>query len=126
MEIPVWWFVLSGAFFLLNLIFFGVLIVALVRVMQTAKELKPKLDRLTDRVENISVKVDEIAETVNQTVKNVGQRTSSVAENAQIISTLGAANFGKYAPIFAALGSIIKGIQMFRSLRASMPAKRKK
>jgi methyl-accepting chemotaxis protein len=119
MTIPMWWLVVSGVFFFVNLIFFGVLIYALIQIMQVAKELKPKVDRISDRVDSISEKVDDMATTVNAALKNVSQKTTNIASSAEMISSIGAVNFGRYAPVIAALGSAVKAIQMLKQLGLS-------
>jgi hypothetical protein len=126
MEIPSIWLWLSGIFFLVNIIFFGVLIFALMKILQLSKELKPKVDRISDRLDSISEKVDSIATDLKQTVRNVGEKTTNVASSAEIISTLGAANFGKYAPILAALGTAVKGAQMLKQLGIGLPKRKRK
>ena len=118
MEIPAWWLILSGLFFTINLVFFIVLCIALVRMMKVAEELKPKVD-------SISVKVDEMATTLNETVKKVSEKTSSVAADAEMITHVGAENFGKYAPILATIGTVVKVVQIMRQLGIKMPSRRK-
>jgi phage-related minor tail protein len=125
MEIPAWWLILSGLFFTVNLVFFIVLCVALVRMMKVAEELKPKVDRISNRVDSISVKVDEMATTLNETVKKVSEKTSSVAADAEMITHVGAENFGKYAPILATIGTVVKVVQIMRQLGIKMPSRRK-
>lgn len=126
MTIPMWWLVVSGVFFFVNLIFFGVLIYALIQIMKVAKELKPKVDRISDRVDSISEKVDDMASTVNAALKNVSQKTTNIAQSAEMISSIGAVNFGRYAPIIAALGSVVKAAQMMKQLGVNFNRKKRK
>ena len=62
---------------LINAVFFVVLIVVLLRLMEASKELKPKVDRISDRLDSISAKVDDIATNVQSTVKDVGEKTAT-------------------------------------------------
>lgn len=126
MQIPSWWLILSGLFFVINAVFFVVLIVVLLRLMEASKELKPKVDRISDRLDSISAKVDDIATNVQTTVKNVGEKTATGADSLAMIAQLGTANFGKYAPLLAALGTAVKSVQMLRQLGIKMPTSKRR
>ena len=122
MEIPSWWLVVSGLFFVINAVFFVVLIFGLMKVLELSKELKPKVDRISDRLDSISAKVDDIATNVQSTVKNVGEKTSTGADSLAMIARLGSANFGRYAPALATLGTVMKAIQMLRASGLKFPS----
>lgn len=128
MEIPSWWLAISGLFFVVNAVFFVVLIIALLKVLELSKELKPKVDRISDRLDSISAKVDDIATNVQSTVKNVGEKTSTGADSLAMIAQLGSANFGRYAPALATLGTVVKAVQMLRASGIKFPtvARRKR
>lgn len=126
---PSWWLILSGLFFVVNAAFFVVLIVVLLKVLEVNKELKPKVDRISDRLDSISEKVDDIASSVQSTVKNVGEKTSTGADSLAMIAQLGSANFGRYAPALATLGTVVKAVQMLKAAGIkfpSMPRRRKR
>jgi phage-related minor tail protein len=124
MEIPSWWLILSGAFFAINLVFFGVFIKMLLELMKVIKELKPKVDRISDRVESISNKVDGMASTMQNTLANVGQRTTNVAESVDIFSALTTSGLSRYAPAIGILGTVVKGLMMAKQLGIKMPHRR--
>jgi hypothetical protein len=121
-EIPSWWLVVSGLFFVINAVFFVVLIFGLMKVLELSKELKPKVDRISDRLDSISAKVDDIATNVQSTVKTVGEKTSTGADSLAMIAQLGSANFGRYAPALATIGTIVKAVQMIRASGLKFPS----
>ncbi|HLO97552.1 MAG TPA: hypothetical protein VK171_03055 [Fimbriimonas sp.] len=126
-EIPTWWLVLSGIFFVASLAVLAVTFIMVIKLLEALKELKPKIDRLSDRVDAISMKVDNIADDVQSTVKRVGEKTTLVANSAEMISSLGVRGFEKYAPIISVVGLVIKAAQMAKaSGLLSLPSRRKK
>lgn len=126
-EIPTWWLVLSGIFFVGTLPVLAITFVIVLKLLEAIKELMPKVDRLADRVESIAAKVDNIADDVQVTVKRVGEKTTLVASSAEAITSLGVRGFEKYAPIISVIGLVIKAGQMAKaSGLLSLPSRRKK
>lgn len=124
MEIPTWWLVLSGIFFVASLAVLVVTFVMVLKLLEVIKQLQPKVDRLTDRVEAISVKVDHIATSVQSTVERVGEKTTNVASSAELISSIGVRGIERYAPVISMIGMGIKAFQMVRA--SGLLSRRKK
>jgi len=118
MQIPIWWLILSAVFFAMNIVFLGILVFALLQIMKTAAELKPKVDRLTERIETITVKVEEMSTTLNSTLKDLGAKTSHMAGHAEMLTGTVATNVGKFAPLFSAASTAFRVFQMIQGFRS--------
>lgn len=112
MQIPSAWLWISGIFFFVNILFFGILIFALVKLMQVAQEMKPKIERISDRVESISEKVDMIAGEVQGKVKDLSTTSSKFLSSAESFSMASSQLVGRFAPYIAGFGLILKAYQM--------------
>ena len=125
MQIPSWWLYVSGLFFLINAIFFCVLIFAMIKLLEVAKELKPKIDRISNRVDSISEKVDSIATDVQTRVKVIGDTSNKFASSAELLNSIANQGVTKYAPFIAVFGLVLKGVQLFQQSGIKIPAKKK-
>ncbi len=125
MQIPSWWLILSGLFFFINAVFFCVLIFAMIKLLEVAKELKPKIDRISDRVDSISEKVDGIASDVQGRVKVFGDTSNKLASSADLLNTIANQGVQKFAPYLAAFGLVLKGYQMMKQHGVTFPQKKK-
>jgi uncharacterized protein YoxC len=84
-EIPNWWLAVSAVFFVVNLVFLGVLSFVLIRVLQILQALQPRVERVLTQTETLAVKVataatkvDEAATQLRDTSQAVGRRTRNV------------------------------------------------
>ena len=124
-QIPSWWLILSGLFFFINAIFFCVLIFSMIKLLEVAKELKPKIDRISDRVDSISEKVDGIATDVQGRVHELSQTSSKISSSADLFATIANQGVSKFAPYIATFGLILKGYQMMKEHGVHFPQKKK-
>ena len=111
---------------MVNAIFFCVLIFAMIKMLEVAKELKPKLDRISDRVDSISEKVDSIAGEVQGRVKDLSNTSSKISSSADLFASIANQGVTKFAPYIATLGLILKGYQMMKESGISFPKRQPK
>ncbi len=111
-EIPAPWLWISGIFFLINIIFFIILTIALVKVMQVAQEMKPKIERISDRLDSISEKVDTIAGEVQGRVTDLSQTSGKLLTTAEAFTSASSQLVGRFAPYIAGFGLVLKAYQM--------------
>lgn len=111
-EIPTWWLVLSGLFFVANMLLFVVLAFVGLRVVAMLKDLQPKIVNLTTKVEGIAEKVTELTETTKVTVENVGGRAKNVAGSVELIAHSASRQFERFSPL------LVGGITLLRLLSA--------
>lgn len=120
-ELPEWWPLLSGLFFLVNILFFAVLIYVLVKVLKIMQELEPKVVALSGQVQQLIVKVDrvadrveEVAESVKDTVQVVGGRAKGVAGAVDLVVQSTSRQFERFAPLVTAA---MTGVRLFNAYR---------
>ena len=97
----------------------------MMKLMQVAQEMKPKIDRISDRVDSISEKVDSIASDVQGRVKAIGDTSNKIASSADLLSSIANQGVTKYAPFIAILGLALRGFQMVQQSGIKFPAKKK-
>ncbi len=115
---PIWWQYLSGAFLVVNIVFFAVLSLVLLRVMSLMQDLKPKIDGLTTKVDSLVDKVDGIATSVKQTVDGVGSKARGVVGSAEIVAQSASRGFEKFSPIIIGVMTTMKVLKAVNSLRS--------
>ena len=130
-EIPSWWIYISGAFFVINCLFFLALTIGVFMLLKVVTELKPKIDSLETSVQGLIVKVSAVTEkvdavvaSVQQTIDSVGTRARGVAGTAEMVSSLAGRQFERFSPlVVGALTAmrIFKGINEIRSTRRRDP-----
>ena len=126
MQIPTWWLAFSGVFFVINAIFFCVLIFAMIKMLEVAKELKPKIDRISDRVDSISEKVDSIAGEVQGKVHELSKTSQKISSSADMFAAIANQGVSKFAPYIATFGLILKGYQMMKEHGVNFPKRQPK
>lgn len=125
-QIPSWWLYLSGFLFVMNAFFFGVLIFSMIKMLEVAKELKPKIERISDRVDSISEKVDGIASDVQGRVKDLSNTSSKLTSSADMLAAIANQGVSKFAPYIATFGLILKGYQMMKEHGVNFPKRQAK
>ncbi|MBS1705575.1 MAG: hypothetical protein JST40_06850 [Armatimonadetes bacterium] len=90
MNIPQWWLVVSGVFFVMSIVLLLALIIAVIYLIYTVKDVGTKVGALGDRADQIMEKVqgtthvlthnaESIGSHANQIVKSVAGRVDTVA-----------------------------------------------
>ena len=135
-DIPSWWLYLSGAFFLFNIVLFGVLIYAILSLVKLVKALQPRVESLEDSVKTLIVKVqdvadrvEEVATSVRDTVQNVGGRARNVVGTAEMVAGAASKQFERLAPLATGVITalkVLKAVQEFRHRRAEPEESKKK
>ena len=82
-EIPTLWLWVSGLFFLVGIVAFSATVVVLLKVLQMAEEMKPKVDSIATKVEALTVKLDSVADRVDETMISVKHSVEGVGGKAQ-------------------------------------------
>lgn len=118
-EIPTWWLVVSGVFFLVALVAAGVLANLLLQLTRVLKDIEPKIVALTERVdsigqkvESIAVKVDGMASSAKTSVEIVGSKAQGIASGAEALGLLAgrkAAGASQYVVLGTMLYRLISG-----------------
>lgn len=123
MEIPAIWLWVSGAFFLFGTLSYMVMVVLLLRLIGVVNELKPKVERITERVEAISGKVDALATTAKDTVESVGGGAKNITKS---VEGLVVGTSGKMQQITSILGIVMTGYQLFQQFQSVKASKQPK
>lgn len=119
-EIPAWWMYVSGAFFVVNLIFFCVLIYLAFFMIGWMKEMKPKIDSLSTRVDSIGKNVEELTQHVKTTAEAVGGKAQHVASSVESIAQLASMTFERFTPYVAGGLAAMKLLSGFMAMRRTM------
>jgi methyl-accepting chemotaxis protein len=132
-EIPTWWLVLSGVFFLMNTLLFLAAIVVAVYLIRLIKESGPKIAALEKSIQELLVKiqavatrVEEVATSVRETVDNVAGKATRVAGSAEMVASSASRQFDKVSPIVTGVLTSIKIFRAIQSMRSSRSAKKAK
>ena len=126
--LPTIWLVLSGLFFLVNIVFFGVLTFVALKLLQLSKTVEPKIASLLGTVNDIGKKVDDLTDIAKDVAAKVGQQAQGVTASANQISHVAAEQVERFGPIIAAATAAYKVIGTARQLlffRAIGKAERK-
>ncbi len=108
------------------MVFFAVLIFALIKMMQAAQEMKPKIERISDRVDSISERLDSIAGEVQGRVKDLGTTSTKLATSAELFTTASTQLVGRFAPYIAGFGLVLKAYQMAKDHGVTFPKRKPK
>lgn len=115
-EIPIWWLLLSGLFFLVNIVFFSVLTFVAWKLLEVGKKVEPKIESLLSTVNAIGHKVDDLTAIVKDVASKVGQQAQGVSASANQISHVAAEQVERFGPIIAAATAAYKVIGTARQL----------
>ncbi|MEA2551925.1 MAG: hypothetical protein QOJ65_101 [Fimbriimonadaceae bacterium] len=116
-EIPGWWLGISAAFFVVNILLFIGLVVFLFMLMKWMKELHPKIEALTQRVESIGKNVEELTVHVKTTAESLGGRAKSVASSVDSIAHVASTQFERFSPYAVGALTAIRLIKALTELK---------
>jgi hypothetical protein len=122
-EVPTIWLWVSGLFFFFGLLLFMALGVFVVFLIKWMKEMKPKIESISNRVDAIGKNVEELTEHVKATTASVGGRAQSVAASVDSIASLASSTFERFSPYVAGAMTAMKLISGFVQMRKSMSPK---
>lgn len=121
---PDWWLYVSAAFFIVNLLLFCVLIYLIFFLIGWMKEMKPKIDSLSTRVDAIGKNVEELTEHVKTTAEAVGGKAQHVATSVESIAQLASMTFERFTPYVAGGLAAMKLLSGFMAMRRTMAPSR--
>lgn len=123
-EIPLWWLILSGAFFFMNLVFFGVMAFVLIKLLAIVKELQPKVGELTTTVkglvttvQGVAHRVEELAATVKDKADNVGGKAQEVVGSTGMIMNTASRQFERFAPYITGALTAMRLVKALNEMR---------
>lgn len=125
-DIPVWWFVISGVYFVFSIVVLFGLAVALIRVLKVLDDLGPIAHRTAEKVEVIAGQVEEISVNVKETVDHLVPKVKGVADSAETIAGGAASVVAGYAPILSALVAALRIFQAVRGAKAKQRERRRR
>ena len=76
---PQWWYIVSGLFFGLGLIFYVVLIALLLTLLTQIKKLMAQVSELMKKIDGITTKVDGLVTDVRKVTDRVGAQATGAA-----------------------------------------------
>lgn len=109
--------VLAAIFFVANTVLFIIVAVAAMKVAKALKDLQPRLEALTLKVEKASEDVSRLSKTVQSTVDLVGARALGAVESAQGIASLASKSVGKFSPVIAGVLTVLKIVSAVRGMK---------
>ncbi|RYG47917.1 hypothetical protein EON79_06000 [bacterium] len=135
-EIPLWWLIVSAAFFAVNLLFFVVMAVVLLKLLGIVQALQPKVAELTGTVQGlvttvqgVAHKVEELTATVKNRADGVGSKAQEVVGSTGMIMNTASRQFERFAPfITGALTAmrLVKALNEMRKGRSATDSTKKK
>jgi uncharacterized protein YoxC len=142
MEIPLWWLIVSGLFFVVHFLFYLVLIwVVVTKIKPAIDGVNAKVEELSTKVQEIGTKVDELTTNVKDRVDDVGSKASSILASIEHIAQTVSKQTERFAPMLVGTMTSIKAIKALwdikhgsspaeattnRSIRRKKPEKRKR
>lgn len=111
-DIPSWWLILSGIFFVLNIIWFAILSIVMLKLVSVVSGLQPEIRSLSERVKTLVDKVEDLAVTVKETVADVGSKTKGVVGSVELVAQTASRQFERFSPL------VIGALSLLRVMRA--------
>ena len=128
-SVPTWWLVLSGIFFFMNIVLFGALAYAAVRLVGILKTLTPKLAAIEAQVSDVVKKVQDLTKSLQETATNVGGKARGVVGSVEGVTQSASRQFERYSPfVIGSLTAIrlvtaLNGVRKGRSLKGATSRK---
>lgn len=129
MTLPTWWLVLSAVFFVMNILLFGALIFACLKLVQVVQGVQPQVKDLSDKVHALIDKVDALAASVRENVESVGARTKGIVGSVELIAQSASRQFERFSPFIVGATTamrLIKALNEMRHGRSAAEATNKK
>lgn len=107
MEVPTWWLVLSGIFFVMNIVLFGALAFAAIKLVGILKDLTPRIVAIEGQVQDLIKKVQDLTHNLQETVSSIGGRAKGVVGSAEGVAQSASRQFERFSPfVIGALTAI--------------------
>ena len=114
------WIWISMFFFIVNIALFASLIFLVFMLIKWMKEMKPKIDAISTRVESIGQNVEEISVHVKATAETVGGRAKSVATSVDSIAHMASTTFEKFSPLVVGALTAMRLVKAYGEMRRGM------
>src|ERR671916_376197 len=115
--VPTWWLVLSGLFFFVNILFFIGIMIGGFFLLKFMKDLRPRMDTLTQRLDDLHRRVIDLTETLHKNIEGIGGKAKGVVGSVERVAQSTSRQFERYSPFFiGALTAmrLIKALNEFR------------
>ena len=129
-EMPMWWLILSAAFFVMGAVLFVAVLIALVSLRKAIGEAVPALLRSVERVEKATERLESAAIAAQKSVSHVGLKARNVADGIEAMALVSAQRIQALSTILTATSTVFKLFQMYKNSKAdkikvdNLPAKR--
>jgi hypothetical protein len=117
------WLIVSLIFFALNIVLFLALTILAFTLMKWMKEMKPKIESISNRVDAIGKNVEELTDHVKNTAESVGGRAKSVATSVDAIAHLAANTLERFSPYVGGALAAMRLLSGFVQMRKTMAPK---
>ena len=119
-EIPMWWLVVSGIFFVLAIVLTAALAIAVFKMMSTVKTLQEKLEQTIKKGEAVVDRLEGVAKTAQNTVDSIGGSARNVVSRVEgaVSSTA-----ERVEPVMAFLAIASAGMQLYHQFAAIKKAR---
>lgn len=98
MMVPTWWLVLSGLFFLMNIVLFSALAFAAIKLVGILKDLTPRIVGIEKQVQDLIKKVQDLTANVQETVRSIGGKASATVGSVEGVAQSASRQFERYSP----------------------------
>lgn len=114
-----WWLVVSAMFFVLNIVFFGVMSYAVLKLTKVVGELQPQVSTLVKRVEEVAHRVDELTTTVKDSVEQIGGKAKGVIGSVELVAQSASRQFERFSPFVVGAMTAMKLIKGLKDMRGA-------
>lgn len=128
-EIPSWWLIVSGIFFVLNALLFLALSYVAFMVVKFLKDVQPKVNEISGKVtglvakiEQVAVRVEEVAESVKNTIDGVGSRATGVVGSVELVAQSASRQFERFSPFIVGATTAMRLVKALNEMRAGRSA----
>lgn len=118
MEMPPWWIVVSGIFFILAIVVCVGLLFAVLKAITALKQIQTSVNKTIDRAEAVVERLENVAKSAQGTVESIGGRAKNAASSIEHVVSAGAKKMETVAPIFVMALAGLKLYQQFAEMRS--------
>ena len=117
-DMPTVWLWVSGLFFVLGIVVFIAILVAMISLRKALGEAIPAITRSIDRLERVTERLETTVVSAQKSVDHVGLKTRSIVDGIEAIAVVSAQRIQTFATILTATSTVFKLLNMFKSTKA--------
>lgn len=121
MQIPTWWLVISAVFFIVNIVLFIGLMVAGFFLLKFLRELGPRLDGLSKRVDDLHGRVIELTESLRKNIEGVGGKARGIVGSVERVAQSTSRQFERFSPFFIGALTAMRLVKALNEFRKGRP-----